>query len=326
MTNPYYTATGLPAFLTRGVSSSERNEYSLIQTGFDGVNTAISTKGSTAGQVWTGTQDFTGANILVPTKAYGSSGAYAVSVDMLNTAVFASANFPAQTGNAGKLTTTNGTTISWSGLLNTSVIRFSDSTDLTKLLAFSTAGITSGTTRTLTAPDKSGTIATLADSMSLLAVITPTAAAAVNALNVFSALYDSYIIYGEGIVPASDTNLSVLMAVAGVLDGASNFAVGSFAGTTGATGSISINISNTVYASGTGSNFVIEVLNANSSGVKTVITIASCQASGTPTYASASSIATYVGGVVTGLGFTFNNGGTNFKAQGSIRIYGVQKA
>ncbi len=113
MSNPYYTATGLPAFLTRGVSATERNEYALIQTAFDGVNTAIIARGSVAGQVWTGLQNFTGATITVPTLPYGTSGSFAVSMDTLNAAVFASAALPAQTGNAGNVLLTNGTTPNW---------------------------------------------------------------------------------------------------------------------------------------------------------------------------------------------------------------------
>lgn len=117
MTNPYYAASNTPAAQTRGVSSTIRTEYGLIQTGFDGVNVAILLKGAIAGQVWTGTHDFTGAtSVLVPTRTYGTSGQYAVNMDTLNAAVFAAANLPAQTGNSGKFFTTNGTVPSWVSL------------------------------------------------------------------------------------------------------------------------------------------------------------------------------------------------------------------
>jgi hypothetical protein len=73
---------------------------------------------------------------------------------------------PGQSGNAGKTISTDGTNASWSNLLNATVLRFKDGTDATKLLAFDLSGITTGNTRTVTLPDKSGTLAMTSDGAS----------------------------------------------------------------------------------------------------------------------------------------------------------------
>lgn len=62
MTNPYYNhSSGVPATLTRAASSQIRNEFDLIEDGLDAVETAVDTKAAHAGQVYTGTHDFSGA-------------------------------------------------------------------------------------------------------------------------------------------------------------------------------------------------------------------------------------------------------------------------
>lgn len=82
---------------------------SAIQTQIDG-------KGAIAGQTWTGSHNFTGASVTVPTLSPGASGNGAASVDFVNALSFASA-LPAQAGNAGKFVTTNGTAASWTDAL-----------------------------------------------------------------------------------------------------------------------------------------------------------------------------------------------------------------
>lgn len=338
MTNAYFTKPADLAPVTKARSVDINTLSSATDAGFDAVaaaftslNGSLTAKGNVAGQAWTGAQDFTGATITVPTRAYGSSGAYAVSMDALNAAVFAAANLPGQGSNAFKFLITNGTTPSWSGLLNTSVIRFSDSTDATKLLAFNLAGLATGTTRTLTAPSKDGTVALVGDSMALLAVLTPTAAAAVNALNVFSSTYDSYMVTGEGVCPASNATLVMQMAVAGALvasgspySGGSPFASIS----TAHNNANSIPLvagANTVRAAGTGINFTLHFRNMNSaSNLKSVSYNCDFDDS-SPGFTNQMGGAEFIGGVVTGFGLSFA-GAINFKAQGTIRIYGIQKA
>jgi hypothetical protein len=90
--------------------------------------------------------DGTNLQLLAVTKNY---------VDQL---AFSSA-LPAQAGNADKLLTTDGISASFSELLKAGTIRFADSTDTTKRLAYDCSGITAGQTRTATVPDRSGTLA-----------------------------------------------------------------------------------------------------------------------------------------------------------------------
>jgi len=64
MTNPYYNVTGAPPAQNRGASASIRNEFTLIQTGFDALVSNFAAKGNVSGQTWTGTHNF-------PSTTYG---------------------------------------------------------------------------------------------------------------------------------------------------------------------------------------------------------------------------------------------------------------
>ena len=84
----------------------------------DGVTSAIQAqidaKGAHAGQAWTGTQNFTGATVTVATP---TAGAHPVPKTYADALAF-SAALPGQSGNSGKLVTTDGTNASW-GLIGT---------------------------------------------------------------------------------------------------------------------------------------------------------------------------------------------------------------
>lgn len=64
------------------------------------------------------------------------------------------AALPNQAGSGGRLLGTDGTTASWTNLINTTVMRLADGTDTTKQVAVNLAGITTGTTRTITMPNR----------------------------------------------------------------------------------------------------------------------------------------------------------------------------
>lgn len=85
----------------------------------DGVTAPIQAqlggKADIAGESYTGTHDFTGAFIAVPTLPPGSSGSGAASVAYANALAFAS-SLPAQPGNAGKFVKTNGAVANWSSI------------------------------------------------------------------------------------------------------------------------------------------------------------------------------------------------------------------
>jgi hypothetical protein len=70
-----------------------------------------------AGDTYTGTHDFTGAVINVPTASASDNDNSAASTAMVQSAILASsgitASLPAQAGNAGRFLQTNGTSASW---------------------------------------------------------------------------------------------------------------------------------------------------------------------------------------------------------------------
>ena len=100
-----FVPTGKPAFNTKGVSSFISNEFVLVAT-------AVNSKADTSrfnGGVWTGTQDFTGATVTVPTPTTALAAANKSYAD----AIGQSAALPSQTGNALKFVRTDGATASW---------------------------------------------------------------------------------------------------------------------------------------------------------------------------------------------------------------------
>jgi hypothetical protein len=194
----------------------------------------------------------------------------------------------------------------------------------------------SGTTLTLTivSVSGSGTFASWAIGLApprlglvlLTPPILPTAAATVNALNVFSATYDSYLIVGQGI-SANGGALAMFFQFAnsGVIDAtANNYAVTSTLGSSATFNQSSGNIYGNAAGTPLNGNFIIEILNVNDpTGNKTAIADAYCELSAT-TFVPYKTVSGYRGGAISGISI-FPNTGT-FKEQGSIRIYGVQKA
>jgi hypothetical protein len=314
MSNIYYTVTGAPVAQGRGASSSIRSEFALISTGFDGVATGFAAKGNIAGQTWTGIHTFPATTYGV-TAALGSSGAAFATLDFVNAVAFSS-TLPAQASNVDKFTTTDGTNASWSANLKASVIRFKDGTDATKLLAFSLSVLTTGTTRTVTIPDKSGTMAMTSDvGIVLLATLTPTAAANVDFLTTFSASYDNYLILGDALVPNVSDQLCLRVAVAGAADSAANYCASTTLNTYAP-------VTSTVFATGKGGGFVCNINNVNGTNGKTITSRGSAQSAAGTNFTSQTSDYTYIGASsVTGIRlFWFS--GNNFTATGTIKIYG----
>jgi len=80
MTNPYYAhSSGVPATLTRAASSQIRNEYDLIEDGFDLIDAAIDAKANIDSPTFTGT-------VTVPTPLTASAAATKAYVDALSVA------------------------------------------------------------------------------------------------------------------------------------------------------------------------------------------------------------------------------------------------
>jgi len=83
----------------------------LTHTVLNGLPTDIAAKGAITGQTWAGTHNFPATTYGV-TAAPGSTGTRYATLDYVNAQAFSSA-LPAQTGNAGKVLGTNGTTAKW---------------------------------------------------------------------------------------------------------------------------------------------------------------------------------------------------------------------
>lgn len=106
----FTTAAALPAATTIGtVTAAEILRLSGVTSP---IQTQLNAKGAIAGQTWTGTHDFTGATITVPTATAGDSTNKAASTAFVAGTAF-SAALPGQSGNAGKFVTTDGTSASW---------------------------------------------------------------------------------------------------------------------------------------------------------------------------------------------------------------------
>jgi len=100
------------------------------------------------------------------TFASASATTLATSLSIKNyiSATAFSSALPGQAGNGGKFVTTDGTNASWAlPEFGTDVFRLNDDADATKQVAFATAGLTTETTRTITVPDKDGTLAMTSD-------------------------------------------------------------------------------------------------------------------------------------------------------------------
>lgn len=163
--------------------------------------------------------------------------------------------------------------------------------------------------------------------LTLLATLIPVNGATnVNFLNVFSALYDDYLIIGKNIIFAGAANINMEVAVAGVLDNANNYSNNGFTNT----GSTPLNassfiVSNAVFTPGSGGNFEITLLGANSAFAKSFICHSTFQTSAT-NYDVKGSMGVYgPASILTGVGFMNFSGGQTFLAQGSIKVYGIQR-
>ena len=91
-----------------GVTSGVQTQLNALDTG----------KASKSGAAYTGTHDFTGATLTVPTQTTGDATTKAASTAFVSATAF-NAALPGQTGNGGKFVTTDGTNASWSNIYGT---------------------------------------------------------------------------------------------------------------------------------------------------------------------------------------------------------------
>ena len=107
MTNPLYNHTsGVPAAQSRGISSSVRTEFDLVQAGFDNAT-------DKRGDTYSGTHDMTAATVRVKTPVVAAD---AVRKDYADNLAFATV-LPSQSGNQNSAVMTDGTTATWKPLI-----------------------------------------------------------------------------------------------------------------------------------------------------------------------------------------------------------------
>ncbi|MES2323284.1 MAG: hypothetical protein V4633_13550 [Pseudomonadota bacterium] len=283
----------------------------------------VTDRGLIAGQTWTGTHVF-GADTSGVTASFGASGTKYATLDFVN-AVATSAVLPGLTGNEYKfLTTTNGTSASFSNLLKSTVIRMADGTDLTKLVAFDLSGLTTATTRTVTIPNKSGTMAMTSDTaLVLIATLTPTVAANLDFLTTFSSSYDNYLIVCSGITVGTTDSIALRLAVAGVADAGANYYRNAGSIGTDITARTEIIVSPSILAGGKGGSAEITIKNVNDAvGLKATHSDSMSQSVATPGYANHFGDGVYVPASVASGFRLFLLGGASFAATGKVRVYG----
>jgi hypothetical protein len=240
-----------------------------------------------------------------------------------------SSALPAQI--ADYFVTSNGTTASFSNLLKAGTMRFADSSDTTKRIAFSAAGITTGTTRTITAPDKDLTLGT--GWYFITSSTVGSAVASIDFLNTFSSTYDDYVVIIENLSMASADELSMQFATSGTADSGTNYNWSgrgqphTGAGTdNGAANANSLKLQ----SDGGGTNAsthqsaMIFIHNINSSNYKQAFSKNAYKGNGGLFYSATANLTYTNSSVVTGFKL-FLAGGANIDA-GTVKVYGVAKS
>ena len=158
-----------------------------------------------------------------------------------------------------------------------------------------------------------------AGALILLATLTPTAAANVDLLNTFTSSYDNYFIALDGISPSGLDRLYIRFATGGSVDSGTNYKdfPGAFNNTGSATNTQAWVTGNYFDSSSNGCNGYINVFNVNSSSQTKSATLFTVWGGG----ALGNSI--FYTGTNTVSGFRlFWQLGSNFAAQGKVRVYG----
>ena len=159
-----------------------------------------------------------------------------------------------------------------------------------------------------------------ASALTLLATLTPTVAANVDALNVFNSTYDNYLIIVDGVKPSLDSGIRVRFAVAGVVDSGTNYFSGGLVSPSSNGSDLTAGEGYTCTSSGKGVSLALSVINATSVGACSYFALGHLQY-GAANYAPSNFCGIYTSGnAVSGVRFYWDSG--NFQALGKIRIYG----
>ena len=163
--------------------------------------------------------------------------------------------------------------------------------------------------------------------LALIATLTPTAAANLDFLNVFSSTYDNYLIVGSGLTVAADTYALLRLATGGSVDTGSNYwiSIGAEAAgnwTSHTSGSASHQFTPTITSAGKGLSFQIDIRNVNdASGLKSIVALIANQTAATPDYKIGTSRCAYPA-ANTVSGFRLYTNTSTWAATGKVRVYG----
>jgi hypothetical protein len=194
------------------------------------------------------------------------------------------------------------------------------SANLTTALTLAGAAGTNGQVLTSAGSGLPTWVTPSSGALTLLAVLTPTVAANVDALTTFTATYNNYLIQIDGIKPATDSELYVRFANTGVVDS------GSFYGNDASTSSVvattasffQLNSGNAASVQ----SLEIVVKNVNSTTDKALFYRGIYTRPAVPNNNVIQGVGINVKtSTVSGVRFYWDTG-SNFVAQGSIRIYG----
>jgi len=282
-----------------------------------------------------------------PTADVGASGDQIATLDFVAASSFSS-SLPSQTGNEGKLISTDGLNAIWSDEIDTAVVSLStggdivgttetqtlsaktlsspilcDSSDTTKKANLILSGVTAGQNRNITVADENIILFTpYARLLSKTVVAAP--AATVDLETTFDSTYDTYIIEAYGIMGSTSIGLAARFKIGGSYittstygfhgDGVASSSAapyGSIVGVSGTTSKVSFTMK-IHYPSDTGSGKV-----AYCCGVHTMAASSTNIRVNTAIYNTTS-------GAMTGIRFFSSSGGTI--DAGTFILYGVRSS
>lgn len=155
--------------------------------------------------------------------------------------------------------------------------------------------------------------------LTLLATLTPTAAANVDFLTTFTSSYDNYLIVLQGIKPATSDQLLMRFANAGSVDTGSNYSSPAFTGSGAATTSLAI-AANNILSTGVGGSGFISIANANDASlIKGGAAFIAHE--GASYYTEGKGVVYKAANAISGFRLYWALGG-NFAATGKVRVYG----
>lgn len=346
MSNNFYNPSGSPSAQSRGASAAIRSEFALVAAG---MQTAQDVVAAAINGAATYAVDSGAANAYVVTSLGVVDAASYITAytDGLTLRVrTANPNTGAATLNVNALGAKtilrrDGNPLQAGDILATApfTVTYNSAAGAFYLLmglqgaAGATPNIQVGTTTTL-APGAAATLTNSGTTLNpvlnfgipgsgagqLLATLTPTVAANLDALSVFTGTYNNYRIYLEGLLPSATDALQVRLANAGAADAGSNYAPAPI-GSSGTATVAAVPLPNTVNA-GKGLTGYFDIVNANdTTNLKFVRTNAAAQNAATPGWTAADGLYVYVGAAVSGFRLYWS-AAANFTATGKVHIYG----